>query len=95
MMTCNSSGLKSASAAIIARPAMLHAVTLLQASAACTVIVYDNATTNAGTALLQVNNTTNTTTVTVSLNTPVEAVNGLYAAVTGSGANYILHYSPL
>lgn len=95
MYTCTSSGLKASSAAIIARPALLHGITLLQASAACTAIVYDNATTNAGTVLEQVNNNTNTSTVSVKLNHPVEASNGLYVAITGTGANYILHYSPL
>ncbi len=95
MYPCTSSGLKSSSAAIIARPALLHGVTLLQASAACTVIVYDNATTNAGTVVEQVNNVVNTTTVSVKFNNPVECSNGIYAAVTGTGANYIVHYSLL
>ncbi len=95
MYPCTSSGLKSSSTAIIARPALLHGITLLQASAACTAIVYDNATTNAGVALEQVNNNTNTSTVTVKFTHPVEASNGLYVALTGTGANVIIHYSPL
>lgn len=95
MYPCTSSGLKTSSAAIYARPALVHGVTLLQASAACTLIIYDNATTNSGTVIEQVNNNTNTSTVSVKLNNPVECSNGIYAAVTGSGANFIVHYSPL
>ncbi len=95
MNTCNSSGLQASSAAICTRPALLHGITLLQAAAACTVIVYDNKSTNSGTAIEQVNNTVNVSTVSVKLNCPVECVNGIYAAVTGTGANYIIHYSLL
>lgn len=92
-MTCNSSGLKSASSAITTRPARIHGITLIQASAACTVIAYDNATTNAGTAIEQINNTVNSSSVNVKFNTPVECINGIYAAVTGTGATFIIHYS--
>ncbi len=95
MYTCNSSGLQAASAAIAARPALFHGITLLQASAACTVIVYDNKASAAGTVVEQVNNNTNTSTVSVKLNHPVECINGIYVAVTGTGANYIVHYSLL
>lgn len=95
MVPCQSSGLKSASAAIVARPCLLHGITLLQASAACTIIVYDNATTNAGTAVEQINNNTNTSTERSRFNNPVVCNNGIYAAVTGAGANYIIHYSDL
>ncbi len=95
MYPCTSSGLKSASAVISNRPALVHGITLLQASAACTLIIYDNATTNSGTVAEQINNNTNTSTVTIKLTHPVECNNGIYAAVTGTGANYIVHYSPL
>lgn len=95
MYSCTSSGLKSASAVISNRPCLIHGFTLLQASAAATLIIYDNATTNSGTVIEQVNNNTNTSTVSVKLNHPVECSNGAYAAVTGTGANYIVHYSPL
>jgi hypothetical protein len=95
MYPCTSSGLVASSSAIIARPALFHGITLLQASAACTAIVYDNASTNSGTAVEQVNNNTNTSTVSVKLNHPVECRNGIYVALTGTGANVIIHYSPL
>jgi hypothetical protein len=95
MYSCNSSGLKTSSAAICTRPALFHGITLLQAAAACTAIVYDNATTNSGTAVEQVNNNTNVSTASVKLNHPVECLNGIYVALTGTGANYIVHYSLL
>ncbi len=95
MYPCTSSGLQASSAVILNRPGLVHGVTLLQASAACTLIVYDNATTNSGTAVEQVNNNTNTSTVSVKFNHPVECSKGIYAAVTGTGANFIVHYSPL
>jgi hypothetical protein len=95
MYPCTSSGLQTGSAAIIARPALLHGITLIQASAACTAIAYDNATTNAGTVLEEVNNTVNASTVNVKFTHPVECSKGIYVALTGTGANYIVHYSPL
>lgn len=95
MKTCTSSGLKSSSGVISARPCAIHAVTVVDASAACTVIVYDNATTNSGTVVAQVNATVNSSTNTVMLSHPVECSNGAYAALTGSGAGYIVHYSAL
>jgi hypothetical protein len=95
MYPCKSSGLLSSSSVVVARPALLHGITLLQASAACTAIAYDNATTNSGTALEQVNNTTNASTVSVKFNNPVNCLNGIYIAITGTGANVIVHYSLL
>lgn len=93
MMTCKSSGIKSSSTAIVARPAMLHGITIIQASAAGTVICYDNATTNSGTELGEANSTVNASTVQQFFTHPVECLNGIYAAVTGTGATYIIHYS--
>lgn len=95
MQTCTSSGLKSSSGVILARPVAIHALTLVDAAAACTLIVYDNATTNSGTVIAQINATTNAATNSVVFNHPVECNNGAYAAVTGSGAGYIVHYSAL
>ncbi len=90
-----SSGLQAASVAIIARPAMFYGVTLLQASAACTAILYDNATTNSGTEIMQTNNNTNTSTVSLILSEPVVCKNGIYLALTGTGAKAIVHFCPL
>lgn len=93
--SCSSSDLKSSSAVIYNRPAKLVAVTLIQAAAAATLIIYDNATTNSGKVLAQVNTTVNTSTNSQTFTLGVEAVNGLYAAVTGSGAGYVVHYAPM
>lgn len=95
MYPCNSSGLQSSSVAICTRPALFHGITLLQASAACTAIVYDNKSTSSGTEVEQVNNNTNTSTVSIKLSTPIECVNGIYLALTGTGAKAIVHYSLL
>lgn len=88
-----SSGLLSSSTSVTSVPTLIHGVTLLQASAACTCIVYDNATTNSGTVVAQVNNTANTTTVYYEFTTPIRCLKGAYVALTGTGANAILHYA--
>lgn len=94
METATSSGLLAASTLVATRRAKLMGITLLQASAASTVIVYDNnAAAASGTVLAQVNNNTNTSTATLYFNFPVEANKGLYAVITGTGANIILHYA--
>lgn len=95
MMTCQSTGLVAASAVVLNRPCRIHAITLLQASAACTAIIYDNATTNTGTEITQLNNNTNTSTATQVFNVPVECLKGAYVALTGTGAKAIVHYSAM
>ncbi len=95
MKTCTSSGLLAASAVIYARPCAIHAVTVVDAAAAVTLIVYDNASAASGTVVMQVNATVNATTNSVTFSHPIECNKGAYAAVTGSGAGYIVHYSPL
>lgn len=87
-----SSDLKSASAVILARPGKLCSITLIQAAAASTLIIYDNATTNSGRVLAQINTTINTDAKNHSFVVPVVAMNGLYAALTGSGAAYVVTY---
>lgn len=89
---CTSSGLQASSAVIAARRCQLVAVTLIQAAAAATLIVYDNKTTNSGTVVAQINTTVNASSITLSFNYPIEANNGLYAALTGTSAGYILHF---
>lgn len=95
MQTCTSSGLKSSSGVILNRPCAIHAVTVIDAAAAATLIIYDNATTNSGTVIAQVNATVSASANAVVFNHPIECNNGAYAAVTGSGAGYIVHYSAL
>jgi hypothetical protein len=94
MRTCKSSGLLSSSSVVCARPCMIYGVVVVQASAASTAIVYDNATTNSGTAVAQVNTTVNASTNQgPQLPHPIECTNGAYVALTGSGAQVIVYYS--
>ncbi len=92
---CQSSDVQSASAAIIARPAALHSVTVLPAAATSTVIIYDNATTNSGTILAKITALANAKSETIIFTHPIVANKGLYAALSGAAANYLLHYSVL
>ncbi len=93
--TCTSSGLQTSSAVVLARPCRIHAVTIVDAAAACTLLVYDNATTNSGTVVAAVNATVNASSNGQSFTVPVECNKGAYAAITGTSAGYIVHYSPL
>ncbi len=89
---CTSSGLKSSSTAICAAPGLLVGITLIQAAAAATLIIYDNASAASGTVLAQLNTTINTDSKTITFDMPVFASQGIYAAVTGTSAGYIVHY---
>lgn len=95
METCQSSGLLSADAVISNAPARIHGITLIQASAACSVVIYDNASAASGTVVAQVNNVVNATSVFFGFNTPVECLNGAYADVTGTGASFIVHFNKI
>lgn len=96
MMTCKSTGLLAANGVIAARPCMIHGITLLQAAAASTAIIYDNATTNSGTEVIEAAQNANTNTSTgPQLPYPIECLNGAYLALTGTGAKAIVYYSLL
>lgn len=96
MTPVKSTGLLAVNTAIATRPCLIHGITIVQAAAACTGIVYDNATTNSGTAVMQANNTVNVSTNNgPQLPYPVECLNGAYVAITGTGANVIVYYSLL
>lgn len=87
-------GSKTASAVIYAGPCFLHAVVIVGGSATGDVIIYDNASAASGTKLTHVSSLTLVTNE-ISFNNPVRALNGLYADVTGTGAEYYVYYSPL
>lgn len=94
--TCKSSDLLTADAAISARPCKIHGITLVQASAACSVVLYDNASAASGVVIAKILNAVNSTSVREMYTPcPIECLNGCYADVTGSGAGYIVHWSPL
>lgn len=93
--TCTSSNLLVASAAICARPAKLCSAQLIPAAADCTLVIHDNAASGAGNVLLKMSLKANAAGDTAHLTVPIEANNGLYATVTGTGAAFIVHFSPL
>lgn len=87
----NSSGLKSASTAICAMSSKLDALTVIGGSDAATATVYDNASAASGTVLMKVTAAANTT-VSVPFTSPVDALNGLYVAITGTSPGVIVHF---
>ncbi len=92
---CQSSGLKTSSAAIAGRSAALHSVTLLPGSDANSIIVYDNASAASGKILAQINGLANAKSETIIFKHPVAANLGLYCAVSGTSAAYVISYTPL
>lgn len=93
MASSRSSGLKSASAVIQTGRNRINAITLIaDGTNAANVIIYDNATTNSGLVLGKVSALAGQGTVHVIFENPVVAENGLYAALTGTGANYIVYF---
>lgn len=90
-----SSGLKSADAAIAATGARLHGVVLIpDGTNACSVVVYDNAASAAGTVIAKlVLPATQTAPQYITFNSPITGNLGIFADVTGTGANYIVYYS--
>ncbi len=90
-----SSGLKAADAIITAIGGYLHGVVLIpDGTNACTVIIYDNPAAAAGTVLAKLSIPALTTAHQfITFNSPVSANSGIYADVSGTGANYIVYYS--
>ncbi len=93
MASSRTSDLKSADAAIAAGRNRLNAVTILtDGTNAATLILYDNATAASGKVLFKG--------IVVGANrvghflfeNPVVAENGIYADVTGTGAEYIVYF---
>jgi hypothetical protein len=95
-MSCpaNTSGLKSADAAIMARPGKLRGLQVLaDGTNAATVVLYDNASAASGTVLAKV--VVDATLTTDAASIPEDGIvcaNGIYADVTGTGAEYIVYY---
>jgi hypothetical protein len=90
-----SSDLKSADAAISAIGGYVHGVTLIpDGTNACSIVIYDNATTNTGLVLVKLAlPATTTAPQVITFNNPVSANKGIFADVSGTGANYIVYYS--
>ena len=93
MASSISSGLKSADAVISNGRNRVNAITLLtDGTNAASVILYDNASAASGTVLGKVKATGAQLIQHVIFENPVFASDGIYADVTGTGAEYIVYY---
>lgn len=89
-----SSDLQTASAQVTASMAVLHVVTLNPGSAASTLIVYDSedSSTSGKRVLAKLVAAANTASVTETLAHGTEALRGIYCAVSGTGAEYVIKF---
>lgn len=92
MASSRSSGLKTADAVITTGRNRINAITLIGGSTASSVVVYDNATAASGTVLAKATQATNLVTTHIVFENPIVAENGIYADVTGTGAEYIVYF---
>ena len=70
---------------VVAVPALLTALILSPAAAACSVKVYDNASAASGTVIAELLAVANGASVSLQFNSPVNAIRGLVAVVAGTG----------
>lgn len=91
---CTSSGLVSASAVISAYPGRLRGLSVgADGTNAATVILYDNASAASGTVLAKV--VVDATTTHDEVHIPDDGVvvnNGIYASISGTGAECVVYY---
>lgn len=88
-----SSGLKSASVVISARPARVKSViAIADGTNAATVTVYDNPTAASGTEMVQIIVDAGLTYEMFQNDDGVEALTGIYLSISGTGAKAIVHY---
>ena len=93
MASSRSSDLKSADGIIATGRSRVNAVTLItDGTNAANVILYDNASAASGLVLAKVSAAGAQNTVHVIFENPVITENGIYADVTGTGANYIVYF---
>ena len=91
-----SSGLKVADAVISARPAKIVGVQVIaDGTNAATLILYDNASAASGTAANKIVVDAGATYENFYIDGGVVCNNGIYADVSGTGAEYIVFYAPL
>lgn len=90
----DSSGLKTADAVICARPCILHSIQVTADNTnAATIVLYDHASAASGTVLAKIIVDATTTYADFTSLAGIQANNGIYADVTGTGAEYIVHFS--
>ena len=93
MASSRSSGLKTADAVIQTGRNRINAITLLgDGTNAASIVVYDNASAASGVVLAKVTALAADRFTHVLFENPVVAENGLYADVSGTGAEYIIYY---
>jgi hypothetical protein len=95
MASSRSSGIKSADAVIATGRNRVNAITLLSdGTNACSVVVYDNASAASGTAVgkVSIGAASLKKTEHVVFENPVLCEDGIYADVTGTGAEYIVYF---
>lgn len=91
--TSITSGLLSASAPIAVGRNKVNSITVLgDGTNAPTLTLYDNATSATGTVLAKIVGVATSTYLFAEYTNPVRADNGIYAAISGTGANYIVTY---
>jgi hypothetical protein len=90
-----SSGLRSADAAILARSGRLLGVQLISDNTnAATVVLYDHASAASGTEIAKLTLKAGESSRDCTLPAEgIDCLNGIYADVTGTGAAYIVYYS--
>lgn len=88
------SGLKTADAAILNQSGHLHSLMVIaDGTNAATVVLYDNASAASGTVLAKIIVDATSTFESFTALEGIECANGIYADVTGTGAEYVVHYS--
>lgn len=93
-----SSGLQTSNFQVYARPSMLQSIiTNAPTTGLATLTVYDSpdGTTAGRTILALIEQFAGTSSTPTPLPSPVVANKGIYCTFSGTGANYIIHYSPL
>lgn len=84
----------TSSAAFSAAPGSLCSVVLTAGSDAATLLIYDNATTNAGTIVCKLACTAANTTAIYQPRTPLPVAKGLYGVLTGTGVSATAEFLP-
>lgn len=93
MASSRSSGLKTADSVIQTGRNRINAITLLgDGTNAASIIVYDNASTASGVVLAKITARATDRFIHVLFENPVVAEEGIYADVSGTGAEYIIYY---
>lgn len=91
-----SSGLKSSSVAIAGSHSIVMGITAIaDGTNAATITLYDSASAASGTELAQIIVDAGLTTEIFHIDGGVEAFNGIYLSLSGTGAKAIVHYKQI